>query len=439
MKWLLTSRQFAATGWWRVAAIGMCAWSHRSKNLIWAEVGYRDSRVHTMSHQSTVNRHDLFALRCSSPGCHHVVSAAFPGPCRGFPTANAGLAAASPPCKSGVANAACAMRASKPLRPAVSRSTAPSGVGFPVGPPVDNAPQIAWSYWDKGFEQLPDFRRLCVETWAAQNPGWEIRLLDRTSVFQFLTPKDLPRLWSEMYVPWQADAVRLALLARYGGLWIDASTICLQPFDRWIYGAIMSDKRPEDLGAFYFAAWGSEMHKSRDYVENWVMAARRDHPLVVAWQALFNGYWDSKTRADAMCILLDPPGVPEHPLFRGVDLGHLKRFGQDLRNYLLMHAAFKKLIDQYPEMRRIWQEEMLLLRAEDTAFWHMEEPDVRWDVDAAMRKWLGQSDGPWLEHVLRSCPVLKFTRDTAVLLDEVPRVRLLRRSTCLGDAFNAVL
>ena len=46
-----------------------------------------------------------------------------------------------------------------------------------------------------------------------------------------------------------------------------------------------------------------------------------------------------------MSMFLDPPGVPDHPLFQGVDLDHLKRFGQDLRNYLLMHAAFKKLID----------------------------------------------------------------------------------------------
>lgn len=35
--------------------------------------------------------------------------------------------------------------------------------------------------------------------------------------------------------------------------------------------------------------------------------------------------------------------------------------------------------DQYPEFRRIWEKEMLLIRADDTAFWHMEEPDVKWD------------------------------------------------------------
>lgn len=264
-------------------------------------------------------------------------------------------------------------------------------------------------------------------------------MLDQRNVHEYLDPKELPRLWPEMYVPWQADAVRLALLAKYGGLWIDASTICFRPFDEWMYSTIASERTAEGIGAFYFSAWGCEMHKSKEFVENWVMAARRQHPMMVAWKALFNGYWDSKTRADAMSMFLDPPGVPDHPLFQGVDLDHLKRFGQDLRNYLLMHAAFKKLIDQYPEFRRIWEEEMVLIRADDTAFWHMEEPDVKWDPQAALRKWRGPVHSAWLDYVVSSCPVLKFTRDTATLLDQISGAACLEAGTCLGEAFRVAL
>merc|ERR1719375_632251 len=118
-----------------------------------------------------------------------------------------------------------------------------------------------------------------------------------------------------------------------------------------MYGVISSEHRPEGIGAFYFAAWGVEKHRSAEYVENWVMAARRGHPMIRAWKRVFNSYWSSKTRVDAMSVFLDPVGVPEHPLFWGVDLGHLQSYGMDLRNYLVMHAAFKKLIDQDPEMR----------------------------------------------------------------------------------------
>jgi len=33
------------------------------------------------------------------------------------------------------------------------------------------------------------------------------------------------------------------------GLWIDASTICFQPFDDWFYGPILSEERREDIAA----------------------------------------------------------------------------------------------------------------------------------------------------------------------------------------------
>ena len=69
---------------------------------------------------------------------------------------------------------------------------------------------------------------------------------------------------------------------------------------------------------------GTRPTSSQEFVENWVIAAKAEHPLILAWHALFNGYWNSKTRADAFSMFLDPPGVPEHPLFRDVDLSHLK-------------------------------------------------------------------------------------------------------------------
>merc|ERR1719161_3326083 len=120
------------------------------------------------------------------------------------------------------------------------------------------------------------------------NPGWEILMLSARSIWDFLGVDGLPRQWEEMYIAWQADAVRLALLAKYGGLWIDAATICVKPFDWWLYDAIADEGRVEGLGSFYFAAWGVEMHQSTEYVENWVMAARRQHPLIVAWKQAFN-------------------------------------------------------------------------------------------------------------------------------------------------------
>ena len=40
------------------------------------------------------------------------------------------------------------------------------------------------------------------------NSSVRIKMLDQRNVHEYLEPKELPRLWPEMYVPWQADAVR---------------------------------------------------------------------------------------------------------------------------------------------------------------------------------------------------------------------------------------
>ncbi|CAE8637764.1 unnamed protein product [Polarella glacialis] len=298
-------------------------------------------------------------------------------------------------------------------------------------------PSVIWSYWDKGPAKLSDFRRLCVDTWRAMNPDWEIRVLDSRSVWDVIQPSELPRQWRDMYVPFQADAVRLALLAKYGGVWMDPATICLKPLDWWFYGPIRSSERREGIAGFYFSSWGVEMGCSAEYVENWVLAARRAHPMILRWHALFNSFWDS-----VQVGTLEPISLPEHDMFRHIDLSFLQKFGQDMRSYLVMHACFKKMIDEDAEMRRIWQQDMLLFRADDHALWHVDEPDVQWSPEAAAKKWLGPLDEAWARHVLQHCPVLKFTKQFATLLDGEPRARLLGQSSprcCLSAAFEAAL
>lgn len=297
-----------------------------------------------------------------------------------------------------------------------------------------DAPRVAWSYWHNGFNGLSDFRRLCVDTWKVLNPGWEIVMVERDSVWDYLDAKSLPGQWSEMHIPFQADAVRLALLARYGGLWIDPATICLKPFDWWLFDAIRSPCRVEGIGAFYFASWGMEMGQSAEYVENWILAARRAHPMILEWQRLFNSFWDS-----VRVGTLDSVSLPEHPLFAGVDLSHMQRFGHDMRSYLVMHACFKRMIDKEPSMQRLWRDEMLLLRADDHALWHVDEPAVCWHVPSCLHKWLNVHDKEWVSYVLRQCPVLKFVRHFAEPLDAQPRQRLLGECGFPCNSLAAVL
>lgn len=94
-------------------------------------------------------------------------------------------------------------------------------------------------YSDKGFrlftfwepkEKMPAYIRLCMQTWKKFLPESEVVLLDYSNLEEWLG-KDVydEILFRDFSLPKQADAIRCALLKKYGGLWLDADTILTSP------------------------------------------------------------------------------------------------------------------------------------------------------------------------------------------------------------------
>ncbi|CAK9053977.1 Glycosyltransferase afumC (Fumihopaside A biosynthesis cluster protein C) [Durusdinium trenchii] len=287
--------------------------------------------------------------------------------------------------------------------------------------PSEDAPKVIWMYWAQGSKQLNGFRRLCVHTWQVQNPDWKIKILEKETVARFIEPSELPRCYEELPAAQQSDALRLALLAKYGGVYTDVATICLRPLEDWLWGSMSDGTLEQGLGAWYLACFGMEPGVSKEYVENWFLAARANHPLVLAWRDLYNTGWEGvRTRHD----------YPLQPLFRDVDLSHISI--AEHRDWLLMHVCFKKLIDEDAGLRRIWAEEMTLLKADEGALAWMADVDADRPEDA-VRLWLGQ-DVAWTSRQLELAPMLKFVGDAAQALQWQPDEHLVDRENCLTQA-----
>lgn len=104
----------------------------------------------------------------------------------------------------------------------------------------DNLLSLSLSlYSDKGFrlftfwepkEKMPAYIRLCMQTWKKFLPECEVVLLDYSNLEEWLG-KDVydEILFRDFSLPKQADAIRCALLKKYGGLWLDADTILTSP------------------------------------------------------------------------------------------------------------------------------------------------------------------------------------------------------------------
>ena len=82
-----------------------------------------------------------------------------------------------------------------------------------------------FSFWEPK-EKIPGYICLCIKTWKKYLPNYKINILDYRGVKEFIGYKLFNNIISKkMALPIQADAVRVALLKKYGGIWMDADTI----------------------------------------------------------------------------------------------------------------------------------------------------------------------------------------------------------------------
>ncbi|CAK9024845.1 unnamed protein product [Durusdinium trenchii] len=212
------------------------------------------------------------------------------------------------------------------------------------GQEVLPVPKIIWSYWSNRPDS-PEVQSLFVEackaSWRALNPDYEIRLLDESSLHEFLTPQDLPRTFEFLTVQHKSDAIRLALLLRYGGVWVDATTLMTHS----LQSLLGSDPQ---IRTFFSLPpiWEDESLRANDTRVDW-----KDHAYNWFLESPPNDLFIRRVR-DCAWQFLD--GASRHDLrltgmFTPQQLEIMKRLG--IRTYLSSDACIFRTIF---EDRALW-------------------------------------------------------------------------------------
>ena len=89
---------------------------------------------------------------------------------------------------------------------------------------------IICTFWEPR-EKIPYYLQLCMETWKKNLPNAELILLDYKNLGDYI---DLSEIGESLFsgrlpLPQVSDAVRVAFLSKYGGVWLDVDTIILNP------------------------------------------------------------------------------------------------------------------------------------------------------------------------------------------------------------------
>jgi hypothetical protein len=207
-----------------------------------------------------------------------------------------------------------------------------------------------WTFWDAGFWAMRPYVRRFVIGWARRlGPEWTVRVLDHveaspTSVHEFLDRNQLHEAFNTrtMTGPYvgahSGDVVRLPLLYRYGGVWMDAGTMLFRHMDDICWRVLCDPSSPYEICGF---APGTE--PGNDVIMNGFIAAQKGNEFIRRWHEVYLALWrDGRTD----CI-----GSQKHPLLRQVKkvqvpLEMQERFGidNDLMNDYVAHAlAFKRV------------------------------------------------------------------------------------------------
>jgi len=145
-------------------------------------------------------------------------------------------------------------------------------------------PKKIWFLWIQGFSQAPSLVIKCYESWKKHNPDWEIIFLDKNNLKDYITISLSEEKFSLLSLNHQSNLIRLELLAQYGGVWADATSLCRVPLDSWL-------ENYTESGLFVF------IYKTNGYgwIFNWFIAAEKFNPIIVKMnQELISFYRDNE-------------------------------------------------------------------------------------------------------------------------------------------------
>ncbi|TIS89691.1 capsular polysaccharide synthesis protein [Mesorhizobium sp.] len=146
-------------------------------------------------------------------------------------------------------------------------------------------PKTIWILWLQGIETAPKIVKACVASWQRINPSWTIQILTRESLADFLP--EVNDSGSILSMPLSdatySDIVRIELLSRYGGIWVDATCYCLQPLDEWL-DRVMSE------GFFAF-----DRPAPSRMLASWFLAVSQSSYIAHEWRRLIHQHWQKRT------------------------------------------------------------------------------------------------------------------------------------------------
>lgn len=203
-------------------------------------------------------------------------------------------------------------------------------------------PKKIWTYWNS--DDIPELVKLSIESWHKYNPNHEIVILKDDTLKDYLPDVDFTKIKFIEKPQRKSDFIRLYILQKYGGFWIDASTLMTQSLD-FIHD--LQEQSDVEFVGYYLDMYTNKCHYP--IIESWFLASVENSTFITKWLNAFLKLNNHHTIDDYLKYIND----------YGVDLQNL-----DMPDYLTIHVACQDVLQKEMTPEEI-QKTIKVLRAED--------------------------------------------------------------------------
>ncbi|KAI0483600.1 capsular polysaccharide synthesis protein-domain-containing protein [Xylaria cf. heliscus] len=208
-----------------------------------------------------------------------------------------------------------------------------------------------WAFWHEGYARMSPWVQRNVINWVRRlGPEWTVHLLDKlpgspTNVTRYSESSYFPEAFNNdtmdgpNFGPHSGDLVRLPLIWKYGGVWIDVGTFLFRNIDDICWKQIEDPATPYELAGFVL-----EMRPGVDCMLNGFIAAKRGNPFIKRWHDIYLALWEGVTNAH---------GFHKHSLLRHLPLlcppvdklncPNLNMMMEGFSDYLAAFMCFERL------------------------------------------------------------------------------------------------
>lgn len=223
-------------------------------------------------------------------------------------------------------------------------------MGEAVVTEVGAIPKILWTYWNQ--PQPDSFVLECIQSWRLQCPDYEVRLVHPGNLAEFVERGALPAQFEELHPTKQSDWLRLYLVARHGGFWLDASTLLTRSLN-WMQAAVGAE-----FVGFYLEKFTTNVRMP--VIESWAFGALAGSGFITAWQREFH-----------QALIVEGTEAYLQRLQGQPDWGDIRQSIGD-PHYLLIHITAQQVL------RRKQYSSMAVFKAEDSAYYYHHALRWKW-------------------------------------------------------------